>query len=532
MRFSICFLSLYLFITNTMAQSPPKNWHLLDLKTDGVRGIGIEKAYTTLLKGKAPKEKVIVAVIDVGMDIAHPSTKANIWRNRKEIPDNGIDDDRNGYIDDVNGWNFMGDCKADTYDCVREFVRGRPLYEKSADTLNAKVRYWREMKRQTENMVARNKGIVDRTSMAVSKLTRLNSYWAARLGRDSVYLHEITGLDLDPKAPEELLEVQQKILPGIMKHDTVYRNRLTLTAVCNAYQNVINRYKGEYETAKAIIDAGDVDLFRYPNHSRSNDRQRKNSVGNGKFTPIIPHGNGVAGIIAGSRYSPDTKGIASSVLIMPLQVVAPQVIGEERDEDVANAIRYAVDNGARIINFSLGKQTSPQKELVDQAVRYAEKKGVLIFAAAGNDAADNDKQTDYLSPIYLDGTRAKNLFKVGASTYGAEIIWPSSNFGKNTVDFFAPGDEVYAPALNGGFSTDSGTSYAVPNVAGVAALIWSHYPDLDYLQVKKCIEDSVVPIGAFVLEPGSGKNVPFRELSRLGGVLDGFLALKIASTIR
>jgi cell wall-associated protease len=216
---------------------------------------------------------------------------------------------------------------------------------------------------------------------------------------------------------------------------------------------------------------------------------------------------------------------------MPITVVTPKVIGEERDKDVANAIRYAVDNGAKIINFSLGKQTSPQKQLVEASVRYAASRGVLIFAAAGNQASNKDVVTNYLNRHFADGSLADNLFLVGATTSGSALVWSSSNYGKEEVDFFAPGDDIYSTALDGKYNWDSGTSYAAPAAAGLAALIWNYYPALSYKQVAQCIEKSVGLSEMLVEKPGTTEQVPFKALSRLGGLINAYEALKMAAII-
>ena len=191
------------------------------------------------------------------------------------------------------------------------------------------------------------------------------------------------------------------------------------------------------------------------------------------------------------QYYPGIKGISESVEIMSIQIVPLKVIGEERDKDVANAIRYAVNNGAKIINISLGKQTSPQNELVYSAVRYAAVKGVLIFVAAGNEASNGDVIFDYPSSIFKDGTKATNLLKIGATTYGKNLVWEYSNYGGKSVDFFAPWDDIYSTALDGKYNRNSGTNYAAPNTAGLISHIWSYYPKLNYKDVMNCITQSV-----------------------------------------
>jgi cell wall-associated protease len=528
---NICCVLICLISLPGNGQVPPKNWQLLDRKTDDVYGMSVEKAYRTILKDKKPKKKVIVAIIDVGMDITHPAFKGSIWTNEKEIEGNGIDDDGNGYIDDVHGWNFIGECQVETYDCVREYVKFRKRFEHATDTLNPEVGYWRQMKRETDSLLAFREALFNRINPIVAALSPLNKYWQETLHKDSINFGELVQLKLPAGADSNLVRAQTKVLPQSLLSDTVRRNALTLQAVINIYQDVVNFYKGEYETAKTIIDKDDVGYFR--RHSPGDDPYTNSSIyyGNSDVRSKISHGNGVAGIIAAARFNPEVKGIASWVEVMPITVVTPKVIGEERDKDVANAIRYAVDNGAKIINFSLGKQTSPQKQLVEASVRYAASRGVLIFAAAGNQASNKDVVTNYLNRHFADGSLADNLFLVGATTSGSALVWSSSNYGKEEVDFFAPGDDIYSTALDGKYNWDSGTSYAAPAAAGLAALIWNYYPALSYKQVAQCIKKSVGLSEMLVEKPGTTEQVPFKALSRLGGLINTYEALKMAAII-
>jgi subtilisin family serine protease len=522
----ICITSLQLF-----AQAP-KNWQLLDYKMDSVYGISVEKAYTTLLKDKKPKKKVIVAIIDVGMDIKHPAFKGSIWTNKKEIDGNRVDDDGNGYIDDVHGWNFMGDCQVETYDCIREYVKFKKKYEHAIDTLNSNVKQWIKVRRETESFMTYHEANIKRIEPFISAFTILNRYWQKALGKDSIIFREVMNLKLPSNSDTRLILAQTKVLPQALLSDTARRNILTLQTVVNIYRNALEFFKGEYETAKTIIDHDDVGYFRRQSPGDDSYTNADIYYGNSDIKPHIPHGNGVAGIIAATRDNPDVKGIASWVEVMPIVIVTPKVIGEERDKDVSNAIRYAVDNGAQVINFSLGKQSSPQKDLVDASVQYAASKGVLIFACAGNGASDNDLVTDYLSTHFADGSVGSNVFKVGASTYGSGLVWKYSNYGKKEVDFFAPGDDIYSPALNGTYNRDSGTSYASPTAAGLAALIWNYYPALTYKQVAQCISQSVSASDVLVTKPGTTEQVPFKTLSRLGGLINAYEALKLAANIR
>jgi cell wall-associated protease len=244
------------------------------------------------------------------------------------------------------------------------------------------------------------------------------------------------------------------------------------------------------------------------------------------------HGTHVSGIIAARRNNGiGMDGIADNVLIMPIRASCD---GDERDKDVALAIRYAVDNGAKVINMSFGKPFSPGKEWVDEVVKYAAKKGVLLIHGAGNDAIDSDSIPFYPNAYFKsNGEKADNFITVGASgASDRSLVANFSNYGKTTVDIFAPGVDIYSTIPGNEYEQESGTSMASPVVAGIAALIWSYYPKLTYKQVKYCIEKSATPINTLVTKPGTYKKVPFSSLSRTGGIVNAYKALQLAATLK
>lgn len=244
----------------------------------------------------------------------------------------------------------------------------------------------------------------------------------------------------------------------------------------------------------------------------------------------LKHGTMCVSIVAGNRNNGiGTDGIAESVKIMAVR--ATLLGGDEYDKDVANAIRYAVDNGAKIINMSFGKKFSPNKQWVDDAIRYAAQKGVLLIGGSGNNGTNNDEDTFYPSAVFDDGSEADNFLKVGASSSDNTLVGSFSNYGKKTVDVFAPGHQIYVATDTAKYDYGSGTSFASPMVTGVAALLWSYYPKLTYKQVKHCIEQSVTPIETLVIKPGTKEKVPFSSLSKTGGIVNAYKAFKQAEEI-
>jgi subtilisin family serine protease len=248
------------------------------------------------------------------------------------------------------------------------------------------------------------------------------------------------------------------------------------------------------------------------------------------------HGTHVAGIIVGQRdngVGPD--GIADNAEIMVLKTNGN--IRELKDETLARAIRYAADNGAKIINISLGKYYTWNKPLVDQQVKYAMHKGVLIVTAAMNNGRNTEKDTVYPNRLYTDGETAKAWIVVGASGPSDDITLaaPFSNYGRTTVDVFAPGVSIYSTLPGNTYASWDGTSMAAPVVSGLAALIWGYYPRLTAEQVKEIILRSVVKVTHDVTikdSDGNYRNVPFSSICVSGGIVNAYNALQLAATYK
>jgi subtilisin family serine protease len=309
--------------------------------------------------------------------------------------------------------------------------------------------------------------------------------------------------------PEELAEE----LKYIIDHNS---------EVCDSYKTAMEYgYNLDFDPRSIVGD----------NYAVLNEK----GYGNNNVKGSVPvHGTHVAGIIAANRKNEiGIKGIADNVKIMAIRAVPN---GDERDKDIANAIRYAVDNGAHIVNMSFGKDYSPQKEYVDQAVKYAEQKNVLLIHAAGNDNDDNDSKPSYPNRFYNDGKEAKNWIEVGASSWGADesLTAEFSNYGKKSVDFFAPGVEIYSTTPNNTYKEQNGTSMASPAVTGVAALLMSYFPELTAVQVKDILRESTRKFDNLnVLKPGSTtEKVTLKELSISGGLVNAYEAVKLAISIK
>ena len=494
-----------------------------------------EKAYKELLqKKKANKKKpVIVAVIDSGVEPDHPDLKKVMWVNKKEKAGNGIDDDKNGYIDDINGWNFLGskdgksNVNSQTLEVTREYVRLGKKFANASESDKASVDYklYLKVKGEFEKGKAQNAGGgggMSKEQVAMIKMMYKTSIPALEKALNTKELTEDKVKALDTKGDKEL---------------DSYKAFYAQVAA-----NGITSEKQLNEVLDAQTDKGDSGEKNYQYDDTFNsstvvgdnpDNLQEKGYGNNNVEgPEAMHGTHVAGIIAAVRNNGEgMDGVADNVLIMSLRAVPD---GDERDKDIANAIFYAVDNGAQIINMSFGKGYSPQKSYVDEAVKYAEKKGVLLIHAAGNEGKDLDNKdnNNFPNAYYLSGGKAENWLEIGASSWKTEdknLPANFSNFGQTKVDVFSPGVDLYSTIPDAGYRNLSGTSMACPAAVGVAALVLSRYPKLTAVQLKEVLMQSSIKYkDVEVKRPGKGDAVKFGELSVSGGVLNAYEALLLA----
>lgn len=513
-------------------------WFLLDPEADSVQGVSVEKTYTTLLKGK-PSRTVIVAVIDSGVDPEHEDLRDVMWVNEDEVPGNGLDDDKNGYVDDIHGWNFIGgkngNVGADTYELTREYVRLKAVFGNASDRKKRKRKseyeYWKKISEKFERLSAFNKDLLNKYSQEYQLYKTAR---AAITHSDSLLKSHLEVELLTPLLVENLMTNDESVLhakrtitnifknlePGANLNDFITELSYLLEALSEQikhYETIVNYgYNTEYNSREIV---GDDYSNLYEKHYGNNDVKG----------PDASHGTHVAGIIAANRKNDiGIKGIADNVQIMSVRVVPN---GDERDKDVANGIIYATDNGAHIINMSFGKDYSPQKEAVDAAVKYAESKGALLIHAAGNDGDNIDVESNYPSRFHANNKEFKNWIEVGASAWGRDenLIASFSNYGKKTVDFFSPGVDIYSTYPESKYETNSGTSMASPVTAGVAAIIMSYFPDLTATQVKQILRESTRKFDNMkVKRPGDQNEVNFSDLTITGGMVNAFEAVKLA----
>lgn len=501
---------------------PPQNWWQLDPGADRVNGISLDRAYRELLAGKQPRRTVVVAIIDSGVDISHPDLAANVWTNPREVAGNGRDDDNNGYVDDIHGWDFIGnrdgrDVDHDTYESVRIYARLRAKFPGTVNVESLSPADRRDYQLFTE---VRTKLEADRAE-AAQQLNNVKQYATA--------MQRIVDI-LKPAANGDSLTVERvRGLQSIRGDVQQAREMFLRLAADGITPAVINEAREDLE--------GRLEYGLNPNFNPRSivgdniDNLNERGYGNNEVAgPDATHGTHVAGIIGAVRGNGvGLDGVAgASVKLMVLRAVPD---GDERDKDIANAIRYAADNGAQVINMSFGKAYSPQKEAVDAAVRYAESKGVLLVHASGNEGANVDTSPSFPTRTFLAGGTAPNWIEVGASAPSTDSLAADfSNYSQTRVDVFAPGVSIWSTVTKGGYERLQGTSMASPVVTGLAALLLAYYPSLTPAQVKDIIMQSSTKFpNQNVVRPGEGGgNVPFAQLSVSGGVVNVYNALRLA----
>ncbi len=509
----------------SQAQEGPKakaNWQNLDLKTDSVFGISTEKTYTELLKGKK-HVPVLVAVIDGGVDVNHEDLKAIIWNNPVEIAANNKDDDKNGYADDIHGWDFIGSAKGDVHYDNLELTRMIRLYNqkfakldttaltgKDAEDFKAYGLMRADYNQQLEK--------AQKTYMIIDRFNSLLEAMLPKLNNPDPKLDDIKKYSPDNDGEKYVKNVLLSAL-GDYKDLADFREHEINEGMKHFKEQLDYHLNINFDSRDTVGD----------NYANSNEHFYGNADVAG---PDADHGSHVSGIIGAVRTNNlGIKGVADDVQLMSVRTVPT---GDERDKDVANAIRYAAANGARVINMSFGKSYSYDKKAVDDAVRFAMGKDVLIVHAAGNDNNNTEVEHNFPNRIYEDKTVAAAWIEVGASGLKDDETLKASfsNYGKTSVDVFAPGVKIYSITPGSKYAEHDGTSMASPVVAGLAALIRSYYPKLNALQVKEIILKSVVKIDHKIeIKNGdSKKHVAFADICVTGGVVNAYNALKLAAT--
>lgn len=512
-----------------LTDAETKSWVAADLLRDTIPGMSVDRAYSEILTGRTGIP-VIVGVIDSGVDIEHEDLKDIIWTNADEIPDNGIDDDKNGFVDDIHGWNFLGNIVQENMEYVRLMKQLAPIFEgKSESTISpeekasydlynkAKAEYEKEYQ-QTLNNKMRYDGILSQVipaHEAISKKLGKENYSAADLmaieNPSEEEQQQIAMLSQMLNFADSVPEVVEQLSGGV----AYFGGRL------ESHFNMDKNFRQE----KLGDNPDDFSVKYYGNNDVDGPDPKKEDA---------RHGTHVAGIIAAQRNNGiGMNGVANNVKIMVVRAVPD---GDEYDKDIANAIRYAVDNGAKVINTSFGKYYSPHPEWVWDAIKYASKKDVLIVNAAGNEGVNLDEVQVYPNDQKVGDTAemSETFITIGALNYkyGSELVANFSNYGKSNVDAFAPGVKIWSTTPLNTYEFLQGTSMASPAVAGVAAMIRSYYPSLSAKQVKQILMESGLSSSADVVLGGDSSNTDkFENISSSGRMVNLYNALIMADKI-
>ena len=494
-----------------LTEEESKFWGHSDLVTDSIPGMSLDKAYD-FLQGKKGIE-VVVGVVDSGTDLLHEDLKNVAWINSKEIPSNGIDDDKNGYVDDINGWNFLGTIYKEHLEYQRIVKDPSIANEESV----------KEATKFYDEKVSAAKKNEKQYGQMLKMVTNADDALSKHFDKSNYSKDEVTKVETEDTALKQSIEVAKQMYG------------FGLSSLAQAKQELSKLV----ENASSML--GGEDLKKEYRSVLGDDPNTMDNISygdaaTGHSTKDEAHGTHVSGIIGASRNNNiGMNGVATNVKIMAVRAVPD---GDEYDKDVALGLRYAVDNGAKIINTSFGKGFSPKKEWVYEAILYAASKDVLIVNAAGNDGKNMDVEKTFPNDSRdLVTEISDNVLTVGAmsANYDENLPASFSNYGKINVDVFAPGVQIYSTTPEGEYAKFSGTSMAAPSTAGVAALLRSYYPKLSASQVKHILMNSGTMINFDVIKPGSrsrenptGEKVSFSELSVSGRVVNAYNALKMA----
>lgn len=514
MKHTLAILSFAVYF-NLHAQEAQQFWHHADIKEDGIPGISLNQALD-YLEGR-PSKRVLVAIIDSGYEIDHDAFEGKLWVNAGEIVGNGKDDDGNGFVDDVNGWNFLGGAEDnivnETLELTREYRRLKPKYENAKSSKSKEYRYWKEVEanylKERDETYASAERFFTRYNDVTYSYNLLSGYTKV----DTLSVDALNTINSEDSV---VIKASQSMM-GIL---TFLGGKGTLDQILESASGAYEYYDYQYNYAYNL----DFDPRDKVGDDPSNLREK--GYGNNAIEDVRgyggSHGTHVAGIVGGEDY-----GVTSNVEFMFIRAVPG---GDERDKDVANAIFYAVDNGAQVINMSFGKDYSPNEDYVREAVAYAESKGVLMIHAAGNDGKNNDKNLSYPDGSVSSKKKSGAWIEVGASSQSFDEKLPASfsNYGKNNVDLFAPGVGILSSVPGNTYEPNSGTSMAAPVVAGISALLLSYFPDLEATEIKNILMRSAKSIDLEVIKPRSEERVKFSELSKAGGIVNAYEAVKLA----
>ena len=528
---TLCLYTCSLFVWG----QDTKFWHWKDLEKDGVHGVSLFKAQQLLIDLKLKPAPIVIAILDGGIDTNHLQIKPLLWNNTKEIPGNHLDDDKNGYVDDLHGWNFLGNAAGQNINKAsdeKSRIYHRYKSEFKQDNLDSAT--WDLKKKQTYKIWQQAAAEIIFTDEDADNLDFIKMARNAVVKMGVILIREIE----DSNFTAEKLETYQPV--GKLTADTKISYLRTLQALgidkSNGHQSILddlNEYISGKEQSAISMDNAPEDLRKNIIQDQY-ENFKDQYYGNNNITgPNAKHGTHVAGLAAGIV---DTI-VSNATFINPIRIMGVRVVpdGDEYDKDVALGIRYAVNNGAKIINMSFGKSFSPEQPWVDSAIRYAASKDVLIIHSAGNESYDLNVKSVYPNPystVFKD--KANNLITVGASSdpiIAESILTDFSNYGNQIVDVLSPGNKIYSSLPNQNYGYLNGTSMSAPILSHIAALIRSYFPKLSAIEVKTILlqscwkpedENTLFPI------PQKDQVKKLNEMSAEGGIINAALCIQNA----
>jgi len=474
--------------TEKLSEDELQTWYHSDIINDTIPGMSVDKAYSELIRDQKG-DTIIVAVVDSGVDVAHEDLDDKVWKNQDEIPGNNIDDDENGYIDDVYGWNFLGDINHENLEMTRIIRDFEDRFEaKSKDDISDKNKddfeLYQRAKKEYDKKLQKSKAQKNYYVNILNQLKSARQAIADSIGDENFTLQQVKNLKADTKDFKQKKNFLIQVMSNVGDDLSEAENQLQRGV--DYFGDRVQYHYGK--DLNATADRGDD-----PDDFDDTENYGNNDVdGPDPKEDVVMHGTHVAGIIAAERNNnTGINGVASNAKIMALRAVPD---GDEYDKDIAYAIRYAVDNGAKVINTSFGKYYSTHPDWVIEAIQYAAKNDVLIVNAAGNEGINLDEKRVYPNDqTPEDATEvADNFINIGAigPKIGETLVASFSNYGKANLDIFAPGASIYSSVPDDKYEFLQGTSMAAPAVSGIAAMIRSYYPDLSANQVKQVIMKS------------------------------------------
>ena len=506
-----------------------RTWPMADLASDTIPGMSVEKAYDEIIKNHEGTT-VIVGVIDSGVDIDHEDLDGVVWTNEDEVPNNNKDDDNNGYVDDIHGWNFLGDAVHENLEFVRIYKRLKPKYE-NVPTSSVKpedqeeFELYKKAKAEYDKQYNETLGVKNQYEGIRQQLLASHEAVSEALGKEDYSAEELAALEATTPEMQQHKAFLSQVMAGVGSN---------IPEALKQLEEAIDYYSGRLEYHFNLNFNGREIVGDNPDDLTDTDYGNNDVTGPTPDKEDIKHGTHVAGIIAAERDNNlGIKGVANNAEIMALRAVPD---GDEYDKDIALAIRYAVDNGAKVINTSFGKYFSSHPEWVLEAIEYAAENDVLIVNAAGNEGLNLDENNVYPNDQFVEEPTeiSDNVLTVGALNYayGSDMLASFSNYGRTNVDIFAPGTQIWSTTPNNTYEFLQGTSMAAPAVAGIAAVIRSFYPKLTASQVKHIIMDSGLSSSATVVIGGDSSNTEkFASLSTSGNMANLYNALILADKV-